>query len=361
MLDLSALSESYGDLALHAFFGALTGVVLGFAGQRSTFCLRSAMVELARGHARRRFSIWLFAFAAAIASVQAAVLAGWFDAGAARIMTQPGTLSGAIVGGTLFGCGMVMTRGCSGRLLILASTGNLRSVTAGLVFAITVQFTMFGVLAPARRAIAGLWMTPGETGNIDLLAATGVGPLGGLVLGLVLTALAAWLAVRAGVEMRMRFWAIVTGLAIAIGWLTTYALSNVAFDPVTVESATFSEPSANLLMTLLTGDAVASFSLGLIPGVVAGAFTGALVGGELRLESYSTPAQMLRSMTGGALMGFGGTLAGGCAIGAALTGTSIFTASAWLALLFFFVGAWAGDWIFDRRAAQDHAPVHVQR
>ncbi|MCQ0971370.1 YeeE/YedE family protein [Paracoccus sp. TK19116] len=360
MIDLAGWAERLGDLNLDLLFGVLTGLLLGFAGQRSTFCLRSAMVELSRGQARRRFAIWLLAFGAAILAVQAAALAGWFDSDAAQLMRQPGTLSGAAIGGLVFGVGMVMARGCSGRLLILASTGNLRSVTAGLIFALTVQATMFGTLAPARRLLAGLWTT-GVEGNVDLLAATATGPLGGAILGVALIALAAFLARRHEVSVTTGTWALLTGVAAAVGWITTYALSQVAFEPITVESATFAAPSANLLMTLLSADAVRSFSLGLIPAVVVGAFLGALVGRELKWEGYGSAAQMLRSMSGGALMGFGGTLAGGCAIGAALSGTAIFTASAWLALLCFFLGAWAGDWIFDRRAAETHQQVRVQR
>ena len=47
------------------------------------------------------------------------------------MMAVPGSWSGAILGGLLFGVGMVLARGCSGRLLVLAATGNLRSVVAG--------------------------------------------------------------------------------------------------------------------------------------------------------------------------------------------------------------------------------------
>ena len=43
----------------------------------------------------------------------------------------------ALVLGT--GAGMVLARGCSGRLLVLAATGNLRSVVSGLIFAVVAQ------------------------------------------------------------------------------------------------------------------------------------------------------------------------------------------------------------------------------
>jgi uncharacterized membrane protein YedE/YeeE len=44
------------------------------------------------------------------------------------------------------------------------------------------------------------------------------------------------------------------------------------------------------------------------------------------------------------LMGFGSMLAGGCAVGAGMTGGSIFALTAWLAL----IGMWAGAGLTDR-------------
>ena len=44
------------------------------------------------------------------------------------------------------------------------------------------------------------------------------------------------------------------------------------------------------------------------------------------------------------LMGFGAMLAGGCAVGAGVTGGAIFATTAWLAL----VGMWMGAGLVDR-------------
>ena len=43
-------------------------------------------------------------------------------------------------------------------------------------------------------------------------------------------------------------------------------------------------------------------------------------------------------------MGFGSVLAGGCAVGAGMTGGAIFALTAWLALL----GMWLGGGLMDR-------------
>ena len=48
-------------------------------------------------------------------------------------------------------------------------------------------------------------------------------------------------------------------------------------------------------------------------------------------------------------MGFGGMLAGGCAIGAGVSGGSIFVGTAWLALFSMWIGAMATDFLVDQR------------
>lgn len=357
---MTDISERMGDLQTALLIGALTGTIFGFAAQRSAFCLRSAAVELTRGRPGPRMAIWLMAVAAAVLSAQGARMAGLFDTDTAQLMNFAGSWSGAVIGGLIFGVGMVLARGCSGRLLVLAGTGNLRCVLAGLVFALVAQFTIAGFLAPLRQWIAGLSMTPGGR-NVDFLAQIGGGPVAGVLIGAVLLGIALWLARRAGTGRNAGIFALLTGAAVSVGWVLTYTQSLVSFEPLGVVSATFAAPSAGIVLSLMTGDFAPGFGLALIPGVFLGAFLGGLVGQDLRLEGYHSVPQMLRSLSGGALMGFGGVLAGGCAIGAGVTGVSIFVGPLVVATICFFLGAWVADHVVDRAAAEAHAPVQLQR
>ena len=47
-------------------------------------------------------------------------------------------------------------------------------------------------------------------------------------------------------------------------------------------------------------------------------------------------------------MGFGAMLAGGCAVGAGLSGGAVFALTAWLALFAMWVGAGVTDWLVDQ-------------
>lgn len=353
-MDLTYLLDRLPEPALAALFGLLVGAVFGFAAERSSFCLRAATVEFARGSLGPKVSVWLLTFSTAMLWVQGAQLLGLFRADEARMMAVTGSWSGAAIGGLMFGAGMVLARGCSGRLLVLAATGNLRSVISGLIFAVVAQMALHGWLAPAREALAGLWTTAGGR-NLHLLTAISLPETAGIVVGLGFTLLALALARRNGIGAATLVFASGVGFAVALGWVLTFSLAQQAFDPVSVSSATFSGPSASTLMFFLTENPALDFDIGLVPGVFAGAFVSAALKRRLRFQGFEGEGQMRRSMLGAALMGFGAMLAGGCAIGAGVTGGSIFVATAWLALLCMWIGAGITDLLVDQ--AGERAPA----
>jgi uncharacterized membrane protein YedE/YeeE len=65
----------------------------------------------------------------------------------------------------------------------------------------------------------------------------------------------------------------------------------------------------------------------------------ALLAREWTLQGFEGGPSMLRYFAGAGLMGFGAMLAGGCAVGAGVTGGAIFALTAWLALFAMWFGA----------------------
>jgi uncharacterized protein len=346
-MDISFLLDRFDEAWVAALFGLITGAVFGVAAQRSSFCLRAATVEFARGQLGTRVSVWFLTFSTAVMWVQGAQLLGLFRAEDARVMAIAGSWSGAIIGGLMFGAGMVLARGCSGRLLVLAATGNLRSVISGLIFAVVAQMALHGWLSPLRQWLAGLWVTPGGR-NVDLLTAASLPGWAGFSIGALFAALALVLSARNRIGARTLVFASGVGFAVALGWVLTFTLAQQAFEPVSISSATFSGPSASTLMFFLTENPVLDFEIGLVPGVFLGAFLAAAWGRELKFQGFDGESQMRRSMTGAVLMGFGAMLAGGCAIGAGVTGGSVFAATAWLALACMWLGAAVTDFLVDQ-------------
>ncbi|MDZ7713116.1 MAG: YeeE/YedE family protein [Rhodovibrio sp.] len=343
------LLENLGDGETLLLAGLVVGIVFGVAAQRSRFCLRAAVVEFSGGRLGPRTAVWLLCFSTALVWTQAAALAGLVDLSTSRWLGQASSLSGAVIGGLVFGVGMVLARGCPGRLLVLSATGNLRAILSGLVFAVTAQVTLRGLMAPARQELAGLSTTQGPTPSLQALG--GLPDWTGLALGCLFTMAALWFARANQVGPRVLVFGSGVGFAAALAWFFTYQLSQLTFQPTSVESLSFSGPSADVLMFVLQPDGGVDFDIGLVPGVFVGAFLAALAARELAWQGWEGARAMQRYLLGAVMMGFGAMLAGGCSIGAGVSGASTLALTAWVALASMWLGGTLADHLVDRRAA----------
>lgn len=337
--------ELYGDRSMLAAGGAAIGLAFGFLAQRSRFCLRAAVIEFWHRRFGEKLSVWLLAFSAAVIGVQLLALGGLLDTANARQIATRGSLSGALMGGLLFGVGMVLTRGCASRLLVLSANGNLRALLSGLIFAVTAQSALSGALSPLRFEISSWWMVDGGPAR-DLLVRLHLGHGAGLLFGLGWFVAALYFSWR---SPQRSFWmwvgGIGTGLTVAAAWGYSQWVARESFDPVQIQGLTFSGPSAEWLMRVLQWPSPPiGFEFGLMPGVFLGSFIGAVVGGDWKLEGFKDGYSMRRYIAGAIFMGFGSMLAGGCAVGAGVTGGAIFALTAWVTL----AGMWLGAGLTDR-------------
>lgn len=347
-MGLTDLLESFGEKTVITLAGLLIGILFGVFAQRSRFCLRSAVVEFWSRDYGGKLVIWLLAFSAAVIVTQSFIVGGWLDVSQARQLSARGSISGALVGGLLFGIGMILARGCSSRMLVLAANGNLRALLTGLIFAVTAQASLNGVLSPLRLWISGLITIDG--GARDLLAFAHLGHIGGILFGMLWLAAAIHFARKTRLNLREWGGGIGVGVMVAIAWLLTYQVASLAFDEVMpVQSLSFTGPSADVLMLVLSAPGEPwDFDIGLVPGVVLGSFLAALWGRELKLEGFKDGHSMRRYIAGALFMGFGGMLAGGCAVGAGVSGAAVFALTAWISLIGMWAGAGLADALIDR-------------
>lgn len=351
-MNLASLLEAFGEKTVVAIAGLLVGIMFGVFAQRSRFCLRSAVVEFWSRQGTEKLTIWLLAFSAAVITTQAFIVSGWLDVSLARQLSSQGSISGALAGGVLFGIGMILARGCSSRMLVLAANGNLRALLTGLIFAVTAQASLSGALSPLRIWLSSLWTVDGSTR--DLLAATQMGHTGGVAFGLLWLVAAIHFARKTRLTAREWSGALGVGLMVAIAWLLTFLIGSQAFDEVLpVQSLSFTGPSADVLMLVLSPPGQPwDFDIGLVPGVVLGSFLAALWGRELKLEGFKDGQSMRRYIAGALCMGFGGMLAGGCAVGAGVSGAAVFALTAWISLFGMWAGAGLADALIDRPERQ---------
>jgi uncharacterized protein len=345
---VAELLERFGDGYVLAAGGLAIGLMFGLFAQRSRFCLRAAVIEFWHKRFGEKLSIWLLAFSSAVIAVQLLAISGFLDTDSARQISARGSISGAIIGGVLFGVGMILTRGCASRLLVLSANGNLRALLSGLIFAVTAQAALAGVLSPVRTEIASWWTIDGGPTR-DLLAILGLGHWGGLALGLVWAAAALFFVRKSPTRSRwMWIGGIGTGLMVAAAWAFSQLIAKNSFEPIQIQGLTFSGPSAEWLMrVLMLPTPAVGFEFGMLPGVFIGSLVGALVGRDLKLEGFGAGYTMPRYIVGAILMGFGAMLAGGCAVGTGVTGGAIFALTSWLSLLGMWVGAGFADHFID--------------
>ena len=317
--------EETTPLAASVMLGLALGVADGGLAQRSAFCLRRSLVGRWRD-CLPALGAWAMALAVAIAGTRLAVAAGLVSFEAHRFLAPDVPVVSAVIGGALFGTGMVLAGGCVSRLTVLTGSGNLRALLVLTVFAVTAHAAMKGVLAPLREALGAATVYGGGVPALTALPGGEMWPLG-------LAFAAAVFALRSGAPISHMAMAGAIGLLVPLGWVGTGFLLLDYFDPIPLQSMGFTGPTADTLFWTVAATSIpAGFGTGLAAGVVAGSLAAALAGGQFRWESLESPRQTGRYLAGAVMMGTGGVLAGGCTVGAGLSGVSTASLAALLAL-----------------------------
>ncbi len=304
----------------------LIGLTFGVVGLLSGFCLTSGLRNWTlKGDG---VQIRSFALAAGVAVIGAQGLAASsvIDLGQSIYLQPSFSVPVILFGGLIFGYGMVLANACASRALVLLGRGNLRSLVVVVTIAIVAEMTLRGLIAPARLAVLKWSAITPEANSLPTFFARFGDSAAHLAAGLFFGG--ALLVFALGhAPFRRAYGQVAGGLFIGalipVSWFATGVLGHDDFNPVQVASLTFVNPIADSVQYIMlsTGSTV-NFGIAAVVGVLIGSFACAIVSGRFRLEGYSSPRHMLRSLTGAALMGVGGAMAYGCSIGQGLSGLS---------------------------------------
>lgn len=346
--------------------GLLLGLALGVVGQASRFCVRGALADWVIFKGPARLVSWLLAVAVAALAVQGLISAGVFDATRTLAWNERFLWLSYLVGGAIFGFGMMLAGGCPQRSLVKAGSGNLKSMVTLVIAAIAALMTLRGAFAGLRVQGLDTWALslggPQDLGSVlSRLAAIAAGAVRWtVVLALLAGAFALAWRVRAVLDRGHWLGGIAVGLLVAGAFYVTGHLGFIAEHPETLEAAwvgtqsrrpeglSFAAPLAHGLdlLTLWTDkNTVATFGVMLTVGVLAGSFASARLRGEFHLESFRTPQELGLHVAGGVLMGFGGITAAGCSIGQGVTGLAMLSLGAVLAVAGMAAGARLALWL----------------
>ncbi len=347
-----------GTQVLWASF--LLSFLFGAIAQRTHFCTMGAVSDVVNIGDWSRMRQW--ALAAGVAMLGFALLVWWGQVDASKTLYASSRVLwlSALVGGALFGFGMVLASGCGSKTLVRIGGGSLKSVVVFIVMGLAAFATLKGITAVMRVAtvdhFAIATVAPGALSTLSaglfgishkwaqLVTALIIG--GGLVLWTLL---------------RKDFWTLdnlLAGLGLGciavLMWWVSGKLGYVAEHPDTLQEAflttnsgraealSFVAPVAYVLDWLLFfSDKSKVLTLGIVSvlGVIAGSAVTAVATGSFRWEGFGSVEDVANHLFGAVLMGVGGVTAMGCTIGQGLTGISTLSATSFIAVCAIFAGS----------------------
>jgi uncharacterized membrane protein YedE/YeeE len=337
---------------------------VGVAMSRSNFCTMGAVSDIVNMGDWTRMRMWLAAIGTAILGTQLLAWSGTIDT-AKSLYTVPRLIwLSHVVGGLLFGFGMVLASGCGTKTLLRAGAGNLKSlivfVTLGLFAYMTLR-GVFGVLRVGTVDRVAVEIAGGQ--DLPRLLAGGDAALRrtlhlalGLAVGGALLAFA-FASREFRADRRNAIGALVVGAGVVGVWVVSGRLGFVEEDPRTLEelfagtnsgrmeSLSYVAPTAfalELLMFWSDQSKYVSLGIASVLGLVAGSAADALVSRTFRWEGLHGTEDTANHLVGGALMGVGGVTALGCTIGQGVTGLSTLALGSIIAFAAIVAGGVAG-------------------
>lgn len=336
--------------------GLFCGTLLGFIMQRGRFCVTGGFRDMYLSRDNRMF----YAFIIAI-GVQAFGLHLLVDNQLVELVIKPFAWLSTALGSFIFGIGIIFAGGCA--------TGTWYRAGEGLIGSWIALFGYMLMSAVMRSPLFGSFVTlikapHYEIGSIPQTFGISAWPfiaLLALFIAWVIhreirkpkLTLASLPAERSGLShllFEKRWHPFVTAGLVGLIALLAWPLSQITGRMAGLGITT---PSANILQYLVTSeDRYLNWGVFLVFGIFLGSYIAAKASGEFRLRSVDT-GTAIRSLSGGLLMGFGASLAGGCSIGNGLVETAMFTWQGWLALLFMIFGAWtATAFVYGKRSGK---------
>ena len=334
-------------------------VVFGAIAQRTHFCTMGAVSDIVNMGDWARMRMWLMAMGVAMIGFNSMVALGWVQAGQSVYAGPKLIWLSNLLGGMMFGFGMVLASGCGSKTLVRIGGGSLKSLIVFVVLAVAAYATLRGITAVARVATVDTVALTLPTGQdlpslVAWASGWAKGPVAlglGLLIGGALIVFA--LARPEGRQGEALLAGLGLGVVIVAVWWVSGRLGHLAEHPVTLEEAflatntqrmeslTFVAPMAYTVdWLILFSDKSKVLTVGIVStfGVVLGSAAVALSNRSFRWEGFANTEDTANHLVGAVLMGMGGVTAMGCTVGQGLSGMSTLALGSFIA----FAGIVAG-------------------
>lgn len=360
MLDAQDITQIEFTVAM---LGLGLGLLLGWVGRYSSFCTLGAISDWYASGDKSRLRMWLLAIAVAIAGTQALIAADLIAIKDSFYIAPRVFWLSNILGGLVFGFGMVLASGCGSRTLIRIGGGSLKALVVFMVLALFAYMAIRGIFGVLRvETVEKIYWQLSHPQDLASFLGLSAAWVGYAIAALSLIAVFSSRAFLA--RPRLIVGGIVVGLLVMAGWYITGHIGFIAEDPNTleprflatnsrgIESLTFVAPLAFWLdLFMFWSDKSRAFTFGIatVSGVVLGAFIHAVSSKSFRIEGFQSKQELAQHLFGAALMGVGGVVAFGCTIGQGISGLSLLALGSLLATVSIVSGAWLGlRWLESR-------------
>lgn len=312
--------------------GLAVGAGFGFVLQRGRFCLNTAFRNFFYIKDHTLFRAYLLALVVAVLGANLIEQFGFLHLASVR---QEFTWLANILGGFIFGIGMVLAGGCAASTWYKTGEGLVGSWMAALGFMIGASAVKTGALAAAAAYLRSFIIAPGTGPTLYSVLGVGrwavIAPM--IVAGLVFifTRQAQYVPAQSGYSWRT------TG--VLVGLIAVIGLAVSEFMAGSATGMTFPGPSEGVFASIVSGGRL-DWGGAMVVGVALGSFVSAR---SLHEFSWRSPRAdvMVHQLGGGLLMGAGGMLAGGCAIGHGITGASTLALASLVSMGGIILGCWS--------------------
>jgi uncharacterized membrane protein YedE/YeeE len=324
---------------------------MGWVLQRGRFCMNSAFRDTIF---IKEFVVFRAFLLAMIVSVIGANLLQ--DAGIISVKAQPFWPIAHILGGYVFGMGMVLAGGCGSGIWYRVGEGQLASFVAVGGFFGGIAMTQDGILKPffdwsKKFIVIG---PDGPYRVSQVFGSSQGGKWAFIAVATVAVLVAIWPEKPFAIKKGKGYYWSVTGLAIGlISVLAFWASAKFGDLNSSARGLSFTTPTRELFNTLFTGESKSPFfqnyALGhlkitwgviFIIAVPIGAYLSARGLKEFSWKTPRDPMELLTVLGGSLMMGFGSSLALGCNVGQAITGVSSLSVGSLVATLAIIFGNW---------------------
>jgi len=349
--------------------GLLVGVLFGFVLQRGRFCMNSAFRDIILGQDFTLFKA--LAAAILVSMIGFSIMA---MTGIVTLAPKPLMWGANLVGGLVFGMGMVLAGGCASGITYRAGEGMMGALMAVLGFGLSAMMAATGVLNPILKSLQNTKIMTADDKPLTLANMVGV-DLKAAMLVLAILIVVVWvvLAMRSrssvpsfgqkpksfGEAVFKRGWGwLPTGIVVGLIGMLSFPLSAAAGRnyPLGITGGW-----VNIFQSLIKWQAVVEEKVKItalnwegaeVLGIILGALVAALIAGEFAIRAPE-PKLLLQTFLGGLLMGFGAVTSSGCNIGHILSGVPQLSLGSILGGISIILGGWFMAYFMFIRPMQD--------